>query len=154
MRAIVSLCLLFLPSVLYAQSTIAGVVRDASGAVLPGVSVEASSPVLIEKMRSAVTNEEGRYTIVDIRPGSYTIIFTLPGFSTVRMQEVVVPANVSVPINAEMQVGGVEQTVTVATESPVVDVQTMGRVQVLTRDIMDSIPNARNIQALGSLVPG
>jgi len=85
-----------------AQSTIAGAVRDSTGAVLPGVTVEASSPVLIEKARAAVTNAEGRYTIIDVRPGTYAVTFTLAGFNTVRLSEIIVQANVSVPINAEM----------------------------------------------------
>jgi hypothetical protein len=142
------------PSLAVAQSTLAGVVRDPSGAVLPGVTVEASSPALIEKTRVAQSDGEGRYAIVDIRPGVYTVTFTLVGFSTVRLEEIIVPANVSVPVNAEMKVGAVEETITVAAASPVVDVQNVGRTQVMTRDMMDDIPNARNIQAVGSLVPG
>ena len=137
-----------------AQSTIAGAVRDTTGAVLPGVTVEASSPALIEKTRATVTNNEGRYAIIDVRPGSYVVTFTLPGFSTVRLAEIIVQANVSVPINAEMKVGSLDETITVAAASPVVDVQNVGRTQVMTRDMMDDIPNARNIQAIGSLVAG
>ena len=75
---------LLLPSVAFAQASIAGVVRDTSGAVLPGVTVEAASPVLIEKVRTAVTDGNGRYQIVDLRPGAYTVTFTLPGFNTVK----------------------------------------------------------------------
>ena len=137
-----------------AQSTIAGAVRDTSGAVLPGVTVEASSPALIEKTRATVTNAEGRYTIIDVRPGTYALTFTLAGFSTVRLAEIIVQANVSVPINAEMKIGTLDETITVAAASPVVDVQNVGRTQVMTRDMMDDIPNARNIQAVGSLVAG
>ena len=87
-----------------AQSTIAGVVKDTTGSVLPGVTVEAASPVLIEKTRSVVTNGEGRYAIVDIRPGTYAVTFTLTGFNTFRRDGIEVPTNVSVPINAEMKV--------------------------------------------------
>src|SRR5262245_23788078 len=147
-------CAIALPATAQAQSAIAGVVKDASGAVLPGVTVEAASPVLIEKTRTVVTNGEGRYAIVDIRPGTYTVTFTLPGFSTVRQSEIIVPSNVSVPINAEMKIGAIEETITVAASSPVVDVQNVSRTQVMTRDLMDNIPNARDIQAIGSLVPG
>src|SRR5215469_11634904 len=95
-----------------AQSTISGQVRDSSGAVMAGVKVEAASEALIERSRTEATNENGRYTIVDVRPGIYTMTFTLPGFSTVK-QEVTVPANVSVPVDAEMRVGAVGETVTV-----------------------------------------
>jgi len=145
---------LMLPVVAHAQSTIAGVARDTSGAVLPGVTVEASSPVLIEKTRSVVTNGEGRYAIVDIRPGTYTVTFTLPGFNTFRREGVDVPTNTSVPINAEMKVGAIEETVTVSGASPVVDVSNTAQVNVLSRDLIDTIPSARNIQSIGALVPG
>src|SRR5688500_11903064 len=96
------------PTAALAQSTIAGVVRDTSGAVLPGVTVEAASPALIEKLRTVATNGEGRYTIVDVRPGVYTVTFTLSGFNTVRFEEIIVPADVSVPVNAEMKIGTLE----------------------------------------------
>jgi hypothetical protein len=142
------------PAVAQAQSTIAGVVKDTTGAVLPGVTVEAASPVLIEKIRTATTDNEGRYAIVDIRPGTYTVTFTLAGFNTFRREAVVVPANVSVPINADMKVGALEETVTVTGASPVVDVQNTSKVQVMTRDLIDAIPSARNIQSIGALVPG
>jgi hypothetical protein len=95
-----------------AQSTISGQAKDASGAVLAGVAIEASSEALIERSRSVVTNSEGRYAIVDVRPGNYTVTFTLMGFNTVR-QQVEVPANVTVPVDANMQVGSIGQTVEV-----------------------------------------
>ena len=142
------------PAAALAQSTIAGVVRDTSGAVLPGVTVEASSPALIEKVRTVATNGEGRYTIVDVRPGVYRVTFTISGFNTVRFEEIIVPADVSVPVNAEMKIGTLEETITVAAASPVVDVQNVSRTQVMSREMIDNIPNARNIQAIGSLVPG
>jgi Carboxypeptidase regulatory-like domain len=149
-----TLAVVLAPSLVHAQSTIAGVVKDASGAVLPGVTVEAASPVLIEKTRSVITNGEGRYAIVDIRPGTYTVTFSLTGFNTFKREGVDVPTNVSVPINAEMKVGALEETVTVSGASPVVDVQNTAKVNVMSRDLIDTIPSARNLQSVGALVPG
>src|SRR5438093_4860040 len=128
-----------------AQSTISGVVRDTSGAVMPGVRVEAASEALIERSRTDSTNEYGRYTIVDVRPGLYTMTFTLEGFSTVR-REVTVPANVSVPVDAEMKVGSVGETVSVEATVATVDVENVAHPQVLSRTDMDAIPSARNMQ--------
>jgi hypothetical protein len=142
------------PATAEAQSTIAGVVRDTTGAVLPGVTVEAASPVLIEKVRTVTSDGEGRYAIVDIRPGTYTVTFALSGFNAFRREGVIVPANTAVPINAELKVGALEETVTVSGASPVVDVQNTQRQQVMTRDLIDTIPSARNLQSVGALVPG
>src|SRR5438270_2663189 len=97
-----SLGSLVLPHSALAQSAIAGVVKDATGAVLPGVTVEASSPVLIEKTKAAVTNEAGQYRVVDLRPGTYSVTFTLTGFATIRREGVVIEANFTAPINVEM----------------------------------------------------
>src|SRR5262245_32914951 len=121
--AVLSTVMLF-ASLASAQSTISGQVRDSSGAVMAGVKVEAASEALIERSRTETTNENGRYTIVDVRPGPYTITFTLPGFSTVK-QEVTVPANVSVPVDAEMTVGAVGETVTVEARVATVDIETV-----------------------------
>src|SRR2546422_6299949 len=145
--------LVAVPSLASAQSTISGVVKDASGAVIPGVTVEAASEVLIERSRTVVTSGDGRYTVVDVRPGLYTMTFTLPGFSTVK-QQVTVPANVSVPVDAEMKVSALEETVTVESKLATVDVENVAHPAVLSRADMDAIPSARNMQSLGSYVPG
>src|SRR3989454_5152437 len=145
--------LVVVPSLASAQSTISGVVKDASGAVIPGVTVEAASEVLIERSRTVVTSGDGRYTVVDVRPGLYTITFTLPGFSIVKRQ-VTVPANVSVPVDAEMKVSALEETVTVDATTPTVDIENVAQPAVLSGADMDAIPSARNMQSLGSYVPG
>ncbi len=143
---------LILPHAAWAQSTIAGVVRDSSGAVLPGVTVEAASPALIEKVRSAVTDGQGRYSIIELRPGTYTVTFALPGFNTVRLDGIEVEANASVPINAEMRVGAVEETITVTGATPVVDVQQAAQRQVLGREVLDQLPTNRTTATIGAVV--
>jgi len=107
-------CVLAAPTVWAQQASgIAGFVRDTSGAVLPGVTVEAASPALIEKVRTVVTDGEGRYNIVDLRPGTYTVIFTLTGFGTVRREGIALTAGLTAPINVELSVGAVAETITV-----------------------------------------
>jgi hypothetical protein len=137
-----------------AQSTITGVVRDTTGAVLPGVTVEATSPVLIEKVRAAVTDDQGRFTIVELRPGTYLVTFSLSGFSTLRREGVELPANFNMTLNAELRVGALEESVTVTGATPVVDVQSVQRVQVLNREVLDAVPTARNYSGLAALMPG
>src|SRR5581483_3623039 len=98
--------IVLLPAFAQAQSTITGSVKDASGAILPGVTVEASSPALIEKVRSSVTDGSGQYRIVDLRPGTYTVTFTLTGFSPVKREGLVLAADFVATLNAELKVGG------------------------------------------------
>jgi hypothetical protein len=143
-----------LPVAAAAQSTILGVVKDSSGAVLPGVTVEAASDVLIERVRSVVTDGEGKYRIVDLRPGIYSITFTLTGFNTFRRDAVELPAEFTATINADLRVGSLEETVTVTGESPIVDVTTAVHTQVLDREAIDVIPTGRSIQGMGQLVVG
>jgi hypothetical protein len=147
-------CLLVLPTTARAQSAFAGVVKDATGAVLPGVTAEAASPALIEQSRTAITDSSGEYRIENLRPGVYTLTFSLPGFSTVKRDGVELASNFTATINAEMKVGAVTETVTVSGESPVVDVQTNTKVQVLPRQVLDAVPSAHTIQSLGQLVTG
>jgi hypothetical protein len=137
-----------------AQSSIAGTVRDASGAVLPGVSVEATSPVLIERIRTAMTNERGQFTIVDLRPGTYKVTFTLSGFNTFIRDGIELPTDFTATLNVEMRIGVLEESVTVTGESPVVDVASTARVQVLDREALDALPTGRSIYSMAQLVPG
>jgi Carboxypeptidase regulatory-like domain/TonB-dependent Receptor Plug Domain len=147
---------LVLPSAVLAQtnSQIAGTVKDESGGVLPGVTVEAASPVLIEKSLSAVSDSSGRYTIVNLRPGTYKVTFSLTGFSTIVRDGIELPANSTMTLNADLKVGALEETVTVSGQTPLVDVQQAARTQVITRDMIDSLPSTRNLQSVGNFVPG
>jgi hypothetical protein len=142
------------PQVASAQATITGVIKDPSGAVLPGVTVEAASPALIEKVRSAVSDGSGQYRIIDLRPGTYSVTFTLPGFNTLQRTGIEITGTFTATINAEMRVGGLEETVTVTGEAPVVDVQSVNRQRVLTREVMDAIPAGRSHLDVAALVPG
>src|SRR5207237_1972158 len=112
-----------IPASVFAQASIAGTVKDSSGAVLPGVTVEAASPVLIEKPRTAVTDGSGQFRIVDLRPGTYAVTFTLTGFNTVKRDDVELTGSFIATINADMKVGTVQETITVTGETPIVDVQ-------------------------------
>jgi carboxypeptidase family protein len=141
------------PSAAYAQASITGVVRDTSGAVLPGVTVEAASPALIEKVRSVVSDGSGQYRIENLRPGSYTLTFTLPGFATSRREGLELTGTFVASVNAEMRVGALEETITVSGETPVVDVQSTTRQQVLDQDLISAIPSGRNAASMAALLP-
>src|SRR5205809_603440 len=121
-----------LPAAAFAQASIVGTVKDASGAVLPGVSVEASSPALIEKTRSVVTNGTGQYSIEDLRPGTYTVTFTLTGFATVKRTGIELGGSFVATVNTDMKIGGVAETITVTSEAPTVDVTSTRNQQVLS----------------------
>ena len=137
-----------------AQSAITGLVKDATGAVMPGVSVEASSEALIERTRTAVTDTQGRYTIIDLRPGVYKVAFTIQGFATFVAAGISLPSDFTATVNAEMKLGAMEESVTVAGQSPVVDVQNAQRTTVLDRELLDAVPVARMYQAEGALAVG
>jgi hypothetical protein len=143
-----------LPTAAFAQASLAGVVKDTSGGVLPGVTVEAASPVLIEKVRSAITDGSGQFQIIDLRPGTYAVTFTLPGFNTVKRDGIVLAGAGTTTVNADMRVGALEETVTVTGEAPVVDVQNTTRQQVLNTETINQIPTGRNYQNLGILIAG
>jgi hypothetical protein len=135
-------------------SGISGVVRDASGAVLPGVAVEVASPVLIEGSRSTTTDSGGQYQVIDLRPGDYTVTFTLPGFRTVRREGIHLTAAFTATVNTELQVGQLEESITVSGQSPLVDVRGSVSQSVMSRDTLDTIPTGKDPFAVGQLIPG
>jgi hypothetical protein len=150
---VVFICLVCAPSLIYAQGAITGVVKDASGAVLPGVTVEAASPALIEKVRAAVTDGSGQYRIIDLRPGTYTVTFTLTGFNSVRREGIELTGSFVSTVNIDMRVGSLEETITVIGESPIVDVQSIRRQTTVSGEVIASLPTSRSYGALFQLVP-
>ncbi len=152
--ACVSLGLLILPSIVYAQASITGVVRDPSAAVLPGVIVEVSSEALIEKVRSVTTNESGQYRVENLRPGVYTVTFALSGFGTIKREGIELSGTFIATVNAELRVGAVEETVTVTGASPVVDVQSANRERVLTAEVINNAPVNRYPSFVAAMIPG
>ena len=154
-RALVVLAaVLILPRVAFAQATIAGVVRDSSGAVLPGVTVEASSPALTEKVRTVVTDGTGQYRIVTLPPGTYVVKFSLGGFTTVQRDEVTVSGSGVIPINADMRVGALAETIVVSGSSPLVDTQTTRRETVINSETINALPMTRNYGGVLYATPG
>ncbi|HLG54818.1 MAG TPA: TonB-dependent receptor [Vicinamibacterales bacterium] len=151
---VVALALLLVPSAAYAQAAITGVVKDASGGVLPGATVEAASPVLIEKVRSVVSDASGQYRIVDLRPGTYSVTFSLPGFATLKREGIELSGNFVATVEANLRVGQLEETVTVTGESPIVDVQSTRTQSIIDRDVIAAIPSSRNINGIQAIIPG
>jgi len=144
----------FLPASAAAQSAIAGTVSDNTGAVMPGVTVEAASPVLIEKVRSVTTDAQGRYTIIDLRPGTYTLTYSLVGFTTAKREGLFLPADFTATVNIQLSIGALEESVTVTGQNPLVDVSSAARTEVITRDLLDALPTPRNTQSFGYLAQG
>jgi len=151
-------CLMLLPLAAGAQTavsgSIAGTVRDVSGGVLPGVTVEAASPALIEKVRSTVTDDQGRYRVVDLRPGVYTVTFTLPGFSAFRRDSFELTTGFTATINAELRVGELQETITVTGEAPVVDISNVRTQEVFSRDTIDALPVSKTSNGYAALLLG
>src|SRR5688500_18989717 len=138
----VALVLVAAPHVSSAQGlgAIAGGVRDTSGAVLPGVTVEVTSPVLSEKVRTAVTDGSGQYTIGSLPVGTYAVTFTLPGFNAVRREGIEITASFTAPVSVELRVGAVEETITVTGEAPVVDIQSSTTTRTVTSEVIRAVP--------------
>ena len=154
LKCLALLVVLLLPATVFAQASLTGTVRDASGGVLPGVTVEAASPALIEKVRTAVTDAGGQYRIVDLRPGVYALTFALPGFSTVVRDKIELTGSQTLTIPIEMRVGGLEETITVTGETPVVDVQNATRQIVMSSEVIERLPATRAAGALLNATPG
>jgi hypothetical protein len=147
-------CVALVPSLAFAQASINGVVRDSSGAVLPGVTVEASSPALIEKVRSVVSDSGGVYRIVDLRPGTYAVTFALPGFNAVKQEGIELTGNFAATVNAEMRVGAVQETVTVSAQTPIVDTSNTTQQRVFDQAVIEAIPAGRSHVNMAVLIPG
>jgi hypothetical protein len=155
MRGVLFAALALVPATVVAQNAeIAGVVRDTSGAVLPGVTVEASSPALIEKSRSVVTDGQGQYRIIALSPGTYRVTFALSGFKTVAREGIVLTAQFTAGIDMSMEVGSLEETVTVSGASPLIDVQATTQRRALTSELINELPTGRSFQNIAILVPG
>ena len=135
-------------------TSIVGVVRDSSGGVMPGVTVEASSPVLIEKVRTAVTDEHGEYKIIDLRPGTYSVTFTLTGFSIIKREAVELQSGFAAKIDAEMKVGALEETLTVSGQSPVVDVQNTSQIKTVSSEMLFALPITKEMGGLAKVTVG
>src|SRR5216684_3494189 len=137
----------------FAQSGIAGVVKDVTGAVLPGVTVEASSPALIEKIRSGATDADGQYKLVDLRPGTYTVTFSLTGFATVKVEAINLPSGFTATVNGEMRVGAVEEAITVTGAAPTVDVKSSTQSTELSKALLDTLPLGRSPHNFAQAIP-
>ena len=147
--------LLIFPALCFAQfGAIAGVIKDDSGAVLPGVAVEAASPALIEKTRTAVSDGSGQYRVEQLRPGVYTVTFTLAGFSVIRREGIQISAGFTAPVNPSLRVSTITETITVTGEAPVVDVQSSSERKTLLKEALDALPTARSFATLGTTLPG
>jgi hypothetical protein len=147
-------CVALAPTLAYAQASITGTVRDSSGAVLPGVTVEASSSALIEKVRSVVTDSGGVYRIVDLRPGTYAVTFTLPGFNVVKQEGIELTGSFAATVNAELRVGAVQETVTVSAQAPIVDISNTTQQRVFDQAVIEAIPAGRSHINMAVLIPG
>jgi hypothetical protein len=152
--AIAFVGLVLMPAAVYAQATITGTVKDTSGAILPGVTVEAASPALIEKVRTAVTDGNGQYRITELRPGAYTVTFSLTGFNTVKRDGINLTGTFTASVDVDLRVGALEETIVVTGEAPMVDVQNARVQRVMDSEKIAELPTGRNMFNLGVLIPG
>src|SRR5215510_7390902 len=153
--ALILAAAVLLPSLALAQGTLTGTIKDQSGGVMPGVTVEASSPALIEKVRTAVTDGAGQYKIVNLVPGVYSVTFSLTGFNTVKRDGIELTASFTATVNADLRVGELTETINVSGQSPTVDVQNVVQQKVMTRDVLDAIPvGMKSTGQIGVLIPG
>src|SRR5688572_13490077 len=136
------------------EGQIAGTVRDSSGAVLPGVLVEVTSPALIQKVRSTTTDPGGQYRITNLPVGTYSVTLTLSGFAKQQRDNVVLTTGFTAPVNATMTVGGLAETLTVSAEAPTVDVQNARQVAAFAGEDIRELPTTRNIRSILTLTPG
>ena len=146
--------MVLIPAAASAQSQFAGNVTDDTGGALPGVTVTAASDVLIEGQRIAITDGTGQYQMIDLRPGAYLLTYELPGFGTQVRDGVTLPSDITVTLDVVLAVGAVEETITVSGESPIVDIQQVERTEVLSREVLESIPTGNSLYSFGTLVPG
>ena len=146
--------IVLLPALAFAQGTLTGTVRDASGGVLPGVTVEATSPAIQGGVRSVVTDNAGIYRIIDLPGGTYSLSFTLPGFNVVKRDEIQLGGSATLTIPIELRVGDLQETITVTGETPVVDVQTVKRETVLDAEVIQTVPGTRTVGNLLNATPG
>src|SRR4051812_15965906 len=153
-KAVLLAAIVLLPSLARAQGTLTGAVTDQSGSALPGVTVEAASPALIEKSRTAVTDGSGQYRVTGLNPGTYSLTFRLSGFNVVKREGIELSGTATLTLAVEMRIGAVAETVTVTGETPVVDVQTTRRETVLSADVVAAMPGNRSVGTLLNAVPG
>ena len=150
----VAIAFVLAPCAAFAQGTLTGIVRDTSGAVLPGVTVEAASPALTEKVRTVITDSTGQYRIIELNPGTYSLTVSLPGFSTVKREGIELSGSATLTIPIELRVGSLEETITVTGDTPVVDVQSVKRETVINSDLIAAIPATRTVGSLLNASPG
>ena len=152
---VIAAFLMLLPAaVLAQQGNIAGTVRDAQGGVMPGVLVEVTSPALIEKVRSATSDQSGQYRITNLPVGTYSVTFSLEGFTKQQQNNIVLTTGFTAPVNGTMTVGQLSDTVTVVGEAPTVDVQNARQVSTFAGEAIRDLPTTRNIRSLLTLTPG
>jgi hypothetical protein len=155
LRGLIGIAAILLPTVALAQEgQIAGTVRDSSGGVIPGVTIEAASPALIEKIRTTTTDANGQYRLTNLPVGTYAVTFTLGGFTTQRHDNVVLSSGFTASVNAAMAVGGLAEEVVVTGVTPTVDVQNARQAVVFDGDQIRELPTARNVNSLLQLTPG